>query len=350
MINSTLIKVSLTATTVFAGALVFLPSPGASAGPKSVPVGIVNFVAELDAADGTPYNGPIKLSVKQEGTGSKYSWGPFSTTCTAGVLSVSADLQGLAHTSNAEAYFWKPNASGNTGAESFFYLNGADGARAVSVFTPPAPGGTVALRDLQLSPAPVFGTITSSSAQGLHPAAELQIVPRRFASGVIHPFYDIHPITVGAQTDVYSWSVKHRAEFRVETTDGWASVDTYLNRGNTVSVNLLHQGAIVVIFDPIQFVDVYRVVIFDSATYSPFDPSAHDPQYVFFAADEHIETGCTGDIKNNDQSKRHFDDVSAGSYVMELWTDSSIRNATPAPVLTATVTVIGGQTTTVTFP
>ena len=140
MINSTLIKVSLTATTVFAGALVFLPSPGASAGPKSVPVGIVNFVAELDAADGTPYNGPIKLSVKQEGTGSKYSWGPFSTTCTAGVLSVSADLQGLAHTSNAEAYFWKPNASGNTGAESFFYLNGADLGR----FYPGSPGAATA--------------------------------------------------------------------------------------------------------------------------------------------------------------------------------------------------------------
>jgi len=177
--------------------------------------------------------------------------------------------------------------------------------------------------------------------------AELQIAREEFRFGSVGELYESHSVNVGPPTSVYSWRSTERAEFRIEAPDGWTSADSYLNRGETVGTTLHPQGAIVADFDPAQYADVHSVLVFNAALYTPFKPPTEPPHWVRSAAYIHVQEGRSGAIRNRDHTRRHFEDLPAGSYVLELWTDSNLQNPIPAPAYTTRVTVNGGQSTVV---
>ncbi len=324
----------------------------------SVSPGDIALTAQLYDPSGSLYDGPIKIRFAQTSPGVTRSWGPYSATCVNGVTSDLHLLNGFDHTEEGSVEFWMPNLLGAIGASDVFYLDADDGAKAGANFkaSTPGPGGEypVVLRRLKITPAPLYGKVVVSSTQGVHPGITLNVAdvgfyPMALADTYINSF----GLSYGVATKLYSWSLAPSAALFVETSDGWSSAETDVNRGGSESIELFNEGTIRVDFDPTTYPDVVEVIIFEAGTHVPFDPTPFSPTWAPSQAMFHIEGGSAvfGEIDYAGvENQRHFNAVHSGSYVVELWTDSGIHSALPAPSFSSTAVVAGGQLTVITAP
>ncbi len=337
--------------------------------------GDLNLTAQIGDVDGTPYSGPVEVRFEQTllgtspGTDTYLAYGPYAGSSASGIVSMaisSNDLGEIEFGKPLTVSFWRPYDSGQTGAEQMFFLDAGQAVRSVSntLVVGPDPSGEyhVILRNLKFAEAPLYGKVSVLSAQGSHPSLHLNL-SRDFPiplSGlgvdVQTAFVEIEqlPVLYGVDTDIFSWTTG-KAGFFASSSDGWRSAEDVLPRGSNVTkVTLIPEDIVKVHYDLTTYPDASGIVLFDAATYQPFDPAACPPGAAngnaLMRAESEFSGGLLGFTDDGDQSTIVFEHVPAGSYVVEFWTYPGIESPAPAPTYQTTITVTGWSPVIVNIP
>lgn len=336
--------------------LSLLAVAAASYGPAWVDPGATTedfqFAGTILSIGGTAFDGEVDVTVSQSSAPYGRLFGPFRASVTNGALDEPLTLPGFLHAENAGLSLWQVGPTGDSGAAHVFVGDPVSSARAWKRFSAGGVNGAgqhaVDIGTVRMARAPLYGEIDTT---GLGSGGGSVLIGAGRARPVGHlVFTDSVPVLLGAVHPLYSWSTAPSSIFRVVDDTGWGkSQSMALPRGGVVQAAIIHRGDLTVTFPVTAYPDVFRVVAFPAATYSPFDP-ALNPGWEDYEAFFRLDGVPMGVASVPGNATRAFLGLPAGDYVVELWTKSGLDASPPAASSTGTVSVLGGTGTAMILP